>query len=554
MKKFLFALMALVGIVACDNEPEAPVVRQTLQLSADNTQIYADGTQTATFSVKDSEGRAVEGATIYFANTNEALEGNTFKTKYVGTYTFYAQKDNDKSNTITIEALEVKEDTKVVTLAVTPATIVADGQSAAVFSTTCNGEAVEATVYNAADNTALTTNAFTTETAGEYTFYALYADVRSNDVKVTATAKEEPGPEPDPTPDPAKPITITASASTFKANGVDSVTFTVTEEGGADVTAQATIYANGGKLQGNKFATTTPGTYTIYAERGEMKSNEITVTAEEVTATGKSIVFADGVTMTSGWYDANKRGNGQTHGDTMMCWAASASNLLEWWQDRYQAAGNSLPAGAITGPGTTYELAIMELIKNQWTTLERGGLVFQAIAWYLEGINLNEYASAGTAAQPVGAGGYYASLMPEIKNHMYCGYSYLFYSDLYAGEITNYDIYGSGRSSTEILKSFSDIIVSVMDRGASSMIVSMSADFKAAHHAITLWGYEIDEATGLITRLWVTDSDDLLQDPKEQLLNEYNVSMSSQNTIQLEGDTRYNLWVVGLQPFAGYQK
>ena len=537
----------MLGIIACETEPAAPVVEQTLQLSADNTQIYADGTQTATFTVKDSTGEAVEGATIYFADTNEALEGNTFKTKYVGTYTFYAQKGNNKSNTITIEALEVTAETKVVTLSVAPTSIVADGQSAAVFSTTCNGEAVEATVYNAANNTALTTNAFTTTTEGEYTFYALYEGVRSNDVKVTATPKQE---EPTPTP---KAITIAASASTFKANGVDGVTFTVTEEGGADVTSTSMIFIDGSRLQGYKFMTTTPGTYTAYAERGGIKSNEITITAEEVTAEGRTIVFADGVTLTSGWYDTNKRGNGQTHGDTMMCWAASASNLLEWWQDRYQAAGNTLPAGAVTGPGTTYELALMELIKNQWTTLERGGLVFQAIAWYLEGINLNEYASAGTAAQPVGAGGYYAAQMDDIKKNMYCGYSYLFYSNLYAGEITNYDIYGSGRSSTEILKSFSDTIVSVMARGASSMIVSMSADFRAAHHAITLWGYEIDEATGLITRLWVTDSDDLLQDPKEQLLNEYSVSMSSQNTIQLEGNTRYQLWVVGLQPMSGYK-
>ena len=86
MKRLLFALVAMLGIIACETEPAAPVVEQTLQLSADNTQIYADGTQTATFTVKDSAGEAVEGATIYFADTNEALEGNTFKTKYVGTY------------------------------------------------------------------------------------------------------------------------------------------------------------------------------------------------------------------------------------------------------------------------------------------------------------------------------------------------------------------------------------------------------------------------------------------------------------------------------------
>ena len=548
MKRLLFALVAMLGIIACETEPAAPVVEQTLQLSADNTEIYADGTQTATFTVKDSTGEAVEGATIYFADTNEALEGNTFKTKYVGTYTFYAQKDNNKSNTITIEALEVTADTKVVTLSVAPASIVADGQSAAIFSTTCNGEAVEATVYNAADNTALATNAFTTTTEGEYTFYALYEGVRSNDVKVTATPKQE---EPTPTP---KAITIAASASTFKANGVEGVTFTVTEEGGTDVTSTSMIFIDGSKLQGYKFMTTTPGTYTAYAERGGIKSNEITITAEEVTAEGRTIVFADGVTLTSGWYDTNKRNDGNTHGDIMMCWAASAANIIEWWQDRYQAAGKSLPQGATTGPGEVYELKTMELFKEQWTTLERGAQVFQAVTWYFEGTNLCKDASPGTSAQPVGAGGYYSSLMTDLRAHMYCGYDYLYFTDLYSGEINNYYKWGggSGLTGTDRLKAFSDIVVDVMGKGVASMAVALSANLASGHHATTLWGYEIDNATGLITRLWITDSDDLVKDPKEQLLNEYSVSMSSAGTIELKGNTRYQLWVVGLQPMSGY--
>lgn len=542
--------MAMLGIIACETEPQTPVAQQTLQLSADNTEIYADGTQTATFTVKDSTGEAVEGATIYFADTNEALEGNTFKTKYVGTYTFYAQKDNNKSNTITIEALEVKEDTKVVTLSVAPTSIVADGQSAAVFSTTCNGEAVEATVYNAADNTALATNAFTTTTEGEYTFYALYEGVRSNDVKVTATPKQE---EPTPTP---KAITIAASASTFKANGVDGVTFTVTEEGGTDVTSTSMIFIDGSRLQGYKFMTTTPGTYTAYAERGGIKSNEITITAEEVTAEGRTIVFADGVTLTSGWYDTNKRNDGNTHGDIMMCWAASAANIIEWWQDRYQAAGKSLPQGATTGPGSVYELKTMELFKEQWTTLERGAQVFQAVTWYFEGTNLCKDASPGTSAQPVGAGGYYSSLMTDLRAHMYCGYEYLYFTDLYSGEINNYYNWGNGSGLTGIdrLKAFSDIVVDVMSKGVASMAVALSANLASGHHATTLWGYEIDNATGLITRLWITDSDDLVKDPKEQLLNEYSVSMSSAGTIELKGNTRYQLWVVGLQPMSGYRR
>ena len=354
-----------------------------------------------------------------------------------------------------------------------------------------------------------------------------------------------------------KPITLHTTATKIKANGVESATLRVTEEDGTDVTTECSLHlTTGTRLQSTTFLTTTPGTYTIYAERNGIKSNEITITAEEVTNTGKRVVFADGVTLTSGWYDTNKRNNGNTHGDIMMCWAASAANIIEWWQDRYQAAGKSLPQGATTGPGDIYELETMELFKEQWTTLERGAQVFQAVTWYFEGTNLCKDASPGTSAQPVGAGGYYSSLMTDLRAHMYCGYEYLYFTNLYSGEINNYYIWGNGSGLTGIdrLKAFSDIVVDVMGKGVASMAVALSANLASGHHATTLWGYEIDNATGLITRLWITDSDDLVKDPKEQLLNEYSVSMSSAGTIELKGNTRYQLWVVGLQPMSGYRR
>ena len=77
-----------------------------------------------------------------------------------------------------------------------------------------------------------------------------------------------------------------------------------------------------------------------------------------------NVVFADGVTLNSGWYDVNKLK--RAGADINMCWAAAASNIIQWWQDRYVAAGNTLPAGAVTGVGTksydgvgAYNLALM---------------------------------------------------------------------------------------------------------------------------------------------------------------------------------------------------
>ena len=80
--------------------------------------------------------------------------------------------------------------------------------------------------------------------------------------------------------------------------------------------------------------------------------------------TGKSVVFVEGVSREQGWYDVNKVGKGE-NGDINMCWAASAANIIEWWQDRYVSKGGALPEGAIRGPGEVYELALMDATARQ---------------------------------------------------------------------------------------------------------------------------------------------------------------------------------------------
>jgi hypothetical protein len=71
MKRLIFALVALLGIAAC--EPQPPVdPTQTLLLSVDKFTIVADGVDAATFTVTD-QNKNVVNATILFAETQEAL-------------------------------------------------------------------------------------------------------------------------------------------------------------------------------------------------------------------------------------------------------------------------------------------------------------------------------------------------------------------------------------------------------------------------------------------------------------------------------------------------
>lgn len=355
------------------------------------------------------------------------------------------------------------------------------------------------------------------------------------------------------------PITLKSSKTKVSANGTDSATLSVVKtDSGEDVTAQSTIYVNGSKLNGTTFTATTAGSYTLYAERNGVKSADITIVAEEAGSTSKSIVFAEGVSINSGWYDVNKKARGN-NGDINMCWAAAASNMIQWFQDRYVAAGKTLPAGAVTGPGTKthgaygpYELALMDVYHSEWNN-DKGGDPSEAIPWYFEGVrNGGEYASAGTTAYPLNAnsGGYWKSIWSSVKSQMYCGYSNI----IVPGSIEYHNLYTATYiSSWGSASGFTELIVQTFERGMASMTVRTGAN-GGLLHATTLWGYEIDHSTGLITRVWITDSDDLETEPKEQLLNEYTVSYDGGSKVCLSSSTtKYgSLWVAHIKPFSGY--
>ena len=254
-----------------------------------------------------------------------------------------------------------------------------------------------------------------------------------------------------------------------------------------------------------------------------------------------------------------------------MCWAASASNIIQWWQDRYVAAGNALPSGAVTGPGTKeypegykYNLALMELYRDMWNN-EKGGSTDHGVIWYFEGRNVQKYASAGSIAQPLSStsGGYYSSVWNEILPKVYHEYKSDFYPnefyDLISKEFNNYYIWGSesGLTGDASLKKFSELVVEFIDRGVVSLVISLNSN-GGLLHATTLWGYEIDKATGMLTKVWITDSDDMHQsgsgDPTVQMLREYTVSYDSGSLgkVKLTGAPYTQCWATALCPVSGY--
>ena len=623
MKKLLFILAMICMITSCKKTP-------VITLSVDKTEISADGVEMATFKVIcDDDEDVTKNCRIFFSDTKKELGTTTFSTTEPNTYSFYATYEDATSNTVTVTAMEVEEEEpgtgdgdeepgtgdeneddgndegeepseSTIVITADKTSILNDGKDNIIFTVTENDVDITTSCKIYVGDTKLKLNSFTSTEVGTYIAYAMKGEVKSNKITVTVeepgTGDEEPGtgdgdedenedpenpenPEDPETPvepeipvepeqpEPEKPITLTASTTSITANGSDAVTFTVMQDNN-DVTSQSNIFVNGGKLNGNKFTTYTAGTYTAYAKKNDATSNEITIYVEAVADMGKTIVFAEGVSISSGWYDVNKLTKGGE--DVNMCWAAASANIIQWWQDRYVAAGNTLPSTAITGAGTKtyngtkYNLAIMEAYRDLWDN-SRGGSVSHGVTWYFEGRNIMKEASAGTHAQPLSnnTGGYYANDWNKILPNIYHGYDYVIvpgileYNDLISGEFNNYSIW-AGLSGNASLKKFSDLVVEFIDRGVTSLTVALAANLGSIHHATTLWGYEIDNATGIITKVWLTDSDDMHQtgesgNPTEQKLREYAVSYNEgTGTIKFAGAPYGACYAVSLYPVSGY--
>ena len=124
--------------------------------------------------------------------------------------------------------------------------ILADGEDKTVLTVLYNGsEDVTAKAELFVNDQTLATSEFTTTTPGSYTLKAVYDGVTSNTVTITAVSGES-----------AEGITLQASKTAIYSDGGDFAVLTLKNQDGYDVTAQGEFYANGEKLEGNRFSTT----------------------------------------------------------------------------------------------------------------------------------------------------------------------------------------------------------------------------------------------------------------------------------------------------------
>ena len=273
MKK-LFSLIALlslaVGFTACEEtNPDTPDTK-TVTLSANKSEIMADGVETVSFEATVNGVVTSDGVQIICLNDNSVLFASTFKTTAAGEYRFVAVSNGVKSNEVKVLATNPAGPTVVLTA--DKSTIVADNAETVTFTVTVDGEdkTAESTITIVNYGSALEGNTFVSDVAGEFVFEATFDGEKSNQVIVTATAVEAPV---------QKSLTIEASKLRIKADGEDCATLTVMY-GEEDVTATCEIRTTAGDvIESGAFATTTPGSYNIYALYDNVRSNTISVDA-----------------------------------------------------------------------------------------------------------------------------------------------------------------------------------------------------------------------------------------------------------------------------------
>ncbi|MBQ2814823.1 MAG: IdeS/Mac family cysteine endopeptidase [Akkermansia sp.] len=237
-------------------------------------------------------------------------------------------------------------------------------------------------------------------------------------------------------------------------------------------------------------------------------------------------VWVDGVSLKSGWIDYEKKID-EDDGDDNLCWAASASNIIDYWQDRY-----IIPEGIPT------DAKIWETFKTACSTdnggKDMGGNFLFAMQWWLggdyggttrwykspvenwrayyvypntdkEGNLLDPQPTFPIATNLKKFSGYYWDTV--IPTEYYDEAENTLYTD---AEILHLrDFLWLNDSESEI--SLSDQIVAQLQKGAPISLGignNPTEGVDKLAHAITLWGVEYNEKNGDISSLWITDSDD----------------------------------------------
>lgn len=262
-----------------------------------------------------------------------------------------------------------------------------------------------------------------------------------------------------------------------------------------------------------------------------------------------------GVSKESGWNDINKTilDNGSFAAmEDNMCYAASAANIIAWWQNgEWQDDTNGFKPNP-SAPNTLDSIWAQYVGNN--ANPEDGGETLSAINWWISGIY-----------EPLDKNNMWAEKDDELWERYYQSYDSVFDDDsteqdsltLIPNNGYYYDQYGLTQSD------LSALLQQVWVEEESANTSATSIDFKALlesgaalslavcdggelAHALTLWGVEYDEE-GNLYKLWLTDSDDADETKGEEMI--LGIKVETRNGKLYMDDYSENAYIAGVYAF-----
>lgn len=237
-------------------------------------------------------------------------------------------------------------------------------------------------------------------------------------------------------------------------------------------------------------------------------------------------VWAPGVSGEGGWYDFNKYSKGGTPSsndsrmtdDGNMCWAASAANVIAWWQEQNNVTSeySDMDMGRTIPQGKDVYQTFVGVFENV------GGNPAPAFQWWV-GVDVNGDGDSdvvpgtrtvfgdegGPAWTGIDGKTYYPDFYYSgglLTNPNYTSTPFYSISDNPV-TIADTKLVTNGYS---VILQHKKIVEALASGYALSLEVSTDED-NSPEHAITLWGVEYTEAANgdiTLTKAYITDSDD----------------------------------------------
>ena len=199
-------------------------------------------------------------------------------------------------------------------------------------------------------------------------------------------------------------------------------------------------------------------------------------------------VWAKGVNESSGWVDVNKSGDVYSGPDSLMCWAASASSVIAWWQAQADMSKSKT--------GTPADASgIYSAFTNSFKNAGKGAEV--AWKWYFGGCDLvsYNYENDFQISDPKTSGRYWEDYVKTIADWPSVASDTPSWIQLgWLSDVSRDSLHAD--SAAEVLSG-------LLKQGAG---ISLLYNYYTSGHAITLWGMEYDG--NRIKKIYVTDSDD----------------------------------------------